>query len=85
MSPSHLHSEQKRSDATPRVSWRTLVLMLELLVAIVAFQYLTMAQPARATAIWLAGGCHTASSMQQCTADPAAPAPVTTGEGTTQP
>jgi len=87
MTPSHLYPEQKKNAAMPRVSWRTFVLMLELLVAVVAFQYLTMARPAQATTIWLAGDGHTASGMQQCLADPAAaaPAPVTTGEGTSQP
>lgn len=39
-----------------RVSMRTLVLMLELLVAVVAFQY-TAARPAKADAVWLAGAC----------------------------
>jgi hypothetical protein len=39
-----------------RVSMRTLVLMLELLVAVVAFQY-TAARPAKADAVWLAGTC----------------------------
>ena len=37
-----------------RVSIRTLVLTVELLVAVVAFQY-TAARPAKADAIWLAG------------------------------
>jgi hypothetical protein len=37
-----------------RVSIRTLVLMLELLVAVVALQYMVMVRPARAGAIWLA-------------------------------
>jgi hypothetical protein len=42
-----------------RVSMRTLVLMLELLVAVVAFQYLAAVRPAKADAIWLAGDCIT--------------------------
>jgi hypothetical protein len=37
-----------------RVSLRTLILMLELLVAVVAFQYRNMAHPAKADAVWLA-------------------------------
>lgn len=37
-----------------RVSMRTLILMLELLVAVVALQYLTMAQPVKADVVWLA-------------------------------
>jgi hypothetical protein len=36
-----------------RVSLRTLALMVELLVAIMAFQY-TVARPAKADAVWLA-------------------------------
>ena len=38
-----------------RVSLRTLILMVELLVAIVALQYVALAKPAKADAIWLAG------------------------------
>ena len=38
----------------PRVSLRTLILMLELLVAVAALQYLTMAKPVKADAVWLA-------------------------------
>ena len=70
-----------------RVSVRTLVLMLELLLAVVAWQYLTVAKPAKADAIWLAGDCHTASSIQARVVDPAAtaPAPATAGEGTSEP
>lgn len=40
-----------------RVSIRTLVLMLELLVAVVALQYVTLVKPARADAVWLARDC----------------------------
>ena len=43
---------------TQRVSIRTLVLMLELLAAVVGFQY-TAARPAKADAVWLAGDCRT--------------------------
>ncbi len=38
---------------------RTLVLLLELLAAVVAFQYLVTAKLAKADAIWLAGDCIT--------------------------
>jgi hypothetical protein len=38
-----------------RVSLRTLVLLLELLVAVSALQYLAVVRPARTTAVWLAG------------------------------
>jgi hypothetical protein len=37
-----------------RVSIRTLVLMLELLIAVIALQYMVMVKPARAGAAWLA-------------------------------
>jgi len=37
-----------------KVSMRTLVLMLELLVAVVAVQYLTMAKSVAPDAVWLA-------------------------------
>jgi len=84
MSLIHADSGQKKNATMSGVSLRTLILMVELLVAVVAFQYLTVAHPAQATAIWLAGDGHTASSMQQGIANPvaAAPAPVTTDEGT---
>ncbi len=39
---------------TPRVSLRTLILMLELLAAVVALQYVAAGRPARAGAVWLA-------------------------------
>lgn len=38
-----------------RASWRTLVLLIELLVAVASVQYLGTIRPARASAIWLAG------------------------------
>jgi len=38
-----------------RTSWRTLVLLIELLVAVASVQYLGAVRPARASAIWLAG------------------------------
>jgi hypothetical protein len=66
---------------TPRVSLRTLILMLELLLAVVAWQYLSMARPVQATALWLAADCHTASSIQARVADPAASAPTPADEG----
>jgi hypothetical protein len=37
-----------------RVSIRTLVLLLELLIAVVAMQYVTMVTPVQAGAVWLA-------------------------------
>jgi hypothetical protein len=37
-----------------RVSVRTLILLVELLVALVAFQYLTPAKPVAPDAVWLA-------------------------------
>ena len=37
-----------------RVSFRTLVLLLELLIAVVAMQYVTMVTPVQAGAVWLA-------------------------------
>ena len=59
----------------PRVSLRTLILMVELLVAVLALQYLTTAKPAQANVLWLAADCHTAASIQRRVADPVAPAP----------
>ncbi|MEN6577466.1 MAG: hypothetical protein ABFD90_14070 [Phycisphaerales bacterium] len=38
-----------------RVSIRTLALMVELLLAVIALQCLPSARPARASAVWLAG------------------------------
>jgi hypothetical protein len=61
---------------TPRVSLRTLILMLELLVAVIAWQYVSTARPAQATALWLAADCHTAASIQRCISDPGAAASV---------
>lgn len=46
--------ELQRSDRRPGVSVRTLVLMLELLLAVVALQYLVNIRPARAGTVWLA-------------------------------
>ncbi len=42
---------------TPRVSIRTLVLLLELLAAVVGFQCVAAARPAKADTVWLAGDC----------------------------
>jgi hypothetical protein len=71
----------------PRVSLRTLILLLELLVAVVALQYLTVAGPIQANTIWLAADCHTASTMRVHMAAPvaAAPAPGTPGENAREP
>ncbi len=41
----------------PGVSVRTLVLLLELLVAIVSFQYLMAVRPAPAGVVWLGACC----------------------------
>jgi hypothetical protein len=38
-----------------RVSVRTLALMVELLIAVAAHQYLVMLRPAQPDAVWLAG------------------------------
>ena len=80
MSLMHVHVEQRKSGTTPRVSLRTLVLMLELLVAVVAWQHIRMAEPIQARAIWLAGDCHTASTTGERAADPIAPLPAPTTE-----
>jgi hypothetical protein len=57
-----------------RVSMRTLALMLALLLAVVSHQYMAVATPAKAGAIWLAGDC---TGLEQspciepgCTANP---------------
>jgi hypothetical protein len=42
-----------------RLSTRTLILMLELLVAVVSLQYIVAIRSARAGAVWLADDCHT--------------------------
>jgi hypothetical protein len=47
-----------------RVSMRTLVLMLELLAAVVGFQCITVARPAKADAVWLAGNCGAVAAPQ---------------------
>ncbi len=71
----------------PRVSVRTLVLMLELLAAVLALQYCTMAEPIQARAIWLAADCHTAATMREPRADrvTTAPAPATAGQSASKP
>ncbi len=71
----------------PRVSLRTLILMLELLVAVAAWRYLAMARPTRANTLWLAADCHTASTMRVQGATPAAAAPAadTSGENGREP
>jgi len=54
-----------------RVSVRTLVLMVELLIAIVALQCLPAAKPVKAGAVWLAGssthGTPALSEANDCT------------------
>ncbi|MCL5280129.1 MAG: hypothetical protein M1376_09505 [Planctomycetes bacterium] len=87
MSLMHVHTEQPNSAMTPRVSLRTLILMLELLVAVVACQYVRTAEPIQARAIWLAGDGHTAATVREQRAEPAltVPAPAPAGEGAGQP
>ena len=87
MSVSRLPSDQKRSNVIPRVSWRTLVLMLELLVAVLAWQYLATAKPVQADAIWLVADGHTASSIQTRGADGivATPVPATADQDAEEP
>jgi len=46
---------------TRRVSLRTLVLMLELLVAVVGLQIVAAARPTKADAVWLANDCRGAA------------------------
>ncbi len=46
--------KQQGSNMTPRVSLRTLILMLELLAAVVALQYVAVGRSACAGAVWLA-------------------------------
>ncbi len=46
------------------VSLRTLILMLELLAAVVAWQHFTPAEPVQAQVLWLAADCHTAATMR---------------------
>ena len=69
MSVTQRQSEPQESAVTPRVSLRTLVLMLELLVAVVALQYLAALRPGPAGAIWLADDRPATMSA------PAAPSP----------
>lgn len=54
MSTTPFQCKQQKSDKMPRVSLRTLVLTLELLVAVVALQYVAAMKPAQAGAVWLA-------------------------------
>ena len=88
MSLIDLHFEQRKRDTMPRVSVRTLILMLELLVAVVTWQYVTIAEPIQARVIWLAADGHTASMVRERVADPIAtttPAPATADEGVREP
>ncbi len=67
-------SRQQRSGTTPRVSLRTLILTLELLVAVVALQYVAASRPAQASAIWLANDRPaTLSAPAEAGANPIAP------------
>ncbi len=74
MSTIRFQFELQRSDMAPRVSLRTLILMLELLIAVVALQYLVAIKPARAGAIWLANDRPaTMSAPAEASADLIAP------------
>ena len=64
----HLHSEL-RNGMVPRVSLRTLILMVELLVAVIAIQYLTPAKPIRPDAVWLAADVAASPSAPACQLD----------------
>jgi hypothetical protein len=61
--------------------------MLELLVAVVALQYLTVVAPVKADAVWLAGDYIGAPNAELCVEDPAATtqAPCQETHGTTGP
>jgi hypothetical protein len=87
MIATQLPSKQHRGDTVPRVSLRTLILMLELLAAVVALQYLTTARPAHAHALWRAGDGHTAASIQRCMSAPVVTTSISApaGEGTREP
>jgi hypothetical protein len=54
MSTIRFQFELQRSDMRPGVTLRTLVLMVELLLAVLALQYLATIRPAKAGAVWLA-------------------------------
>jgi hypothetical protein len=87
MTTTQLLPRQPKGGTMPRVSLRTLILLVELLVTVVAFQYLTTAKPAQAHVLWLAADCHTAASIQRRLPDPVAPAsaPAVAGEDTKEP
>ena len=53
----------------PRVTLRTLFLMLELLVAVVALQYLTFTRPIQADAVWVAADFVAPPSGPACQVD----------------
>ncbi len=58
----------------PQVSLRTLLLMLELLIAVVALQYLAVVKPAQAGAVWLADARPAAvAALAEARAAPTAP------------
>ncbi len=59
-----LNPLQQRSEEMQRVSIRTLALMVELLIAVAAYQYLATLRPAKADAAWLAGNCATTEQSQ---------------------
>ena len=70
MGITQLQCKQQRSDMTPRVSPRTLILTLELLGAVVALQYLAAVRTAQAGAVWLTeDGPPVVSAPAQANAD----------------
>ena len=54
-----------------KVSFRTLALLVELLIAVIVHQYVTVPAPPRAGAIWLAGDCATVQPARTCDANAA--------------
>jgi antibiotic biosynthesis monooxygenase (ABM) superfamily enzyme len=49
-----------------KVSFRTLALLVELLIAVIVHQYVTVPTPPRAGAVWLAGECNTVQPAPTC-------------------
>jgi len=65
-----------------KLSIRTLTLLLELLVAVVSYQWIDWAHSARPGAVWLAGDCTEARQVQP--ADPSAAARCTPSDALKQ-
>lgn len=57
------HSRAKEETHMHRTSFRTLVLLLELFIAVVSIQYLGTIRSAKASASWLPGTCATGASI----------------------